>query len=81
MSREDFLKGFRRDTSRNPWWFLVARARHLHEAMQLYVNSVEHWNREHPDEDPIDPDADGELAAARTRLEELLNTECRDVPQ
>jgi hypothetical protein len=42
---------------------------------QLFADTA-HWNRLHPDEKPIDPDPDGEMAAVKRYAQALLQ-ECR----
>lgn len=42
---------------------------------QIYIDAA-HWNRLHPDEQPIDPDPDGEMAAVK-RYAQAMIRECR----
>jgi len=42
---------------------------------QMFAD-VAHWNRLHPEEEPIDPDPDGEMAAVK-RYAEAMIRECR----
>lgn len=40
---------------------LVEDLRAMRENIQLAFNDAAHWNRLHPDEEPINPDPDGKL--------------------
>lgn len=42
---------------------------------RLFLDTA-HWNRLHPDELPVDPDLDGEMAQAK-RYSQALIRECR----
>lgn len=42
---------------------LRARARRIAREVEQIRVDAEHWNRLHPDEEPINPDPDGELDA------------------
>lgn len=57
---------------------LIARMRHQVEEIDLFFNSVAHYNRIHPDEPPIEADPDGTLAAYRAAFTETLAKEAAD---
>jgi hypothetical protein len=46
----------------------LTRARHLRQEIEQILVDAEHWNRTHPDEEPIDPDPEGELLLERDWL-------------
>ena len=49
--------------------------RSIENVDELFADTA-HWNRLHPEEEPIDPDPDGEMAAVR-RYAEAMIRECR----
>lgn len=51
---------------------LVAELRTLREEIRLTFTTAEHWSRTHPDEEPLDPDPDGELADMATQIDDIL---------
>lgn len=56
---------------------LVARMRKLRQDIAAIFDDAEHWNRLHPDEEPIDPDPDGLLARIAAALDASLARENR----
>lgn len=51
---------------------LIARASEQLAALDQYDADVDHWNRTHPNETPINTDPDGKLAEIRRYLTALL---------
>ena len=51
---------------------LLARARHQRQEIAEFFADVAQWNRQHPEEEPIDPDPDGQLAEIAARLDQTL---------
>jgi hypothetical protein len=56
---------------------IISRAQHLRQEIAMIFNDVEHWNRIHPDEKPIDADPDGLLRRMAHFLEVVLEQEGR----
>lgn len=54
---------------------LIRRAREQREEIRLFFNTADHWNRTHPDEEPIDPDPDGQLARIAAGIDVMLAKE------
>lgn len=54
---------------------LVEELRTLREEIRLTFGTAAHWNRTHPDEEPIDPDPDGELADMAAQIDDILATD------
>ena len=54
---------------------LVSRARRSALEIEQLFADTEHWNRTHPDEEPIDPDPDGKLGGMLNSLTSTLRSE------
>jgi len=54
---------------------LIDDLRRLREEIRLTFGSAAHWNRTHPNEAPIDPDLDGELADIAAQVDDILATD------
>lgn len=65
------------NTARKPSLNSIIRSaeRSIATVEQIFAD-VARWNRLHPDEQPIDPDPDGEMAAVK-RYAEAMIKECR----
>lgn len=48
--------------------------RHRAEVEQIFID-VEHWNRIHPDEEPLDPDPDGTMRRIADAYDKALAIE------
>lgn len=54
---------------------LVARMRKLRQDIDDIFSDAEHWNRIHPNEEPIDPDPDGLMGKIAAALDTALADE------
>lgn len=53
---------------------IMARGRRLRAEIEVIFTTCDHWNRLHPDEEPVDPDPDGSLR----RIAEALDRQFAD---
>ena len=54
---------------------LVDDLRTLRAQIAQQFLDAAHWNRSHPDKEPIDPDPDGELADLAAQIADILATD------
>ncbi len=73
--RDTYLRPTRNDAERHQREMIVANFRLLRADIEQIFRDVDHWNRTHPDEDPIDPDADGMLRQLADEIDALLLAE------
>jgi len=58
---------------------ILARARKLRADVQQAFDDAAQWNHIHPQEQPIDPDPDGQLARIRDGLDRMLGAQAEAV--
>jgi hypothetical protein len=56
---------------------LIDEAKRLSAELGQIFLDVEHWNRIHPEETPIDPDPEGELGRMKKSLDRGIERESR----
>jgi hypothetical protein len=54
---------------------LINEAARIANNIEQQIIDIEYWNSHHPNEEPIDPDPDGQLATWKMRMESVLKGE------
>jgi hypothetical protein len=54
---------------------IIARIHKLRREIEVHFNTVAYYNRIHPEQEPIDPDPDGELRGWAAALDRTLAAE------
>jgi hypothetical protein len=54
---------------------LINEAARIANNIEQQIIDIEYWNSLHPDEEPLDPDPDGQLAQWKHRMESMLKSE------
>ena len=73
--RDTYLRPARDDAERHQRGMIVANFRRLRADIERIFLDVDHWNRTHPDEDPVDPDPDETLQKMADEIDTLLLAE------
>ena len=73
--RDTYLRAARDDAERHQRGMIVANFRGMRADIEQFFHDFDHWNRTHPDEDPIDPDPDGTLRQLADEIDALLLAE------
>ena len=70
--RDTYVRPARDDAERHQRGMIVANGRLLRANIEHIFLDVDHWNRTHPDSNPIDPDPDGTLRQIADEIDALL---------
>ena len=73
--RDTYLRPARDEAERHQRGMILANFRLLRADVEQIFRDADHWNRTHPDEDPIDPDPDGTLRQLADEIDALLLAE------
>ena len=73
--RNTYVRPARDEAERHQRGMLMANGRRMRADIEQIFRDVDHWNRTHPDEDPIDPDPDGTLRQLADEIDALLLAE------
>ena len=73
--RDTYVRPARNNAERHQRGMIVANCRLLRADVEQIFRDADHWNRTHPDEDAIDPDADGMLRQLADEIDALLLAE------
>ena len=73
--RDTYVRPAREEAERHQRGMIVANGRLLRADIEQTFRDVGHWNRTHPDEDPVDPDPDGMLRQIADEIDALLLAE------
>ena len=70
--RDTYVRPARDEAERHQRGMIMANFRLVRADIEQFFRDVDHWNRTHPDEDPIDPDPDGTLRQLADEIDALL---------
>ena len=73
--RDTYVRPARNNAERHQRGMIVANCRLMRADIEQIFRDVGHWNRTHPDEEPIDPDPDGTLRQLADEIDALLLAE------
>ena len=73
--RNTNVRPARDEADRHQRGMILANFRRMRADIEQIFLDINHWNRRHPDEDPIDPDPDGTLRQLADEIDALLLAE------